>query len=635
MYRTACGRISETSRNRAKPMLLAVVFTAVILLAGCGLTEDEARQIAAEQVQSALSALPTPTRSPAPTPQPQPTPQPTATPIVLPPTATPQPTATPILLPPMPTPKPTSAPLPTPTPLSLPGLAALIQGLSGTASIPVNDRVTLRLQPGIPLGGRDTVFSLTGLDPWGTVTVEHIDPRGQAVDWVRADETLFSPSETQRILFADASGALSWTRVGAKDGEGVWSLRLTINGEPFVVSYQVSQFQLPVQRTEDVGVELRRYQGSASDVFYSIGVPSAVVVDLQAHLSWIQPHLATALGVESKTITSLYLAGSQTTLAKIAVAVEAGLGLESGMYKPSGKRPGIYLRTDFYGNRTRQLLTHEFVHKLLHQIGNGRALPAWLNEGIATYYEYDLGLRGGNPAATQIHLYETADRARFAAVSGAIFSLTSLESQTSWNARTKQDDLNLQYAEAYMAVRYFIERFGASSLMEVMKDLGAGSTLTISIPRVTGSTYQTFQDEFATWLKGWDTPERMATSAYIDVLNSVAAAQQEIRVERANELTQQLSQEALLPGRRERVNEAQSLLDTVRALEPPESLSDLHGDAVTQAERFLDWLSLELRWGESGDETTRERANAMLPEIGARRVNLERAIVDVELSYSL
>lgn len=61
----------------------------------------------------------------------------------------------------------------------------------------------------------------------------------------------------------------------------------------------------------------------------------------------------------------------------------------------------------------------------------------------------------------------------------------------------------------------------------------------------------------------------------------------------------------------------------------------VHADAVAQAERFLDWLSLELQWGQTGAEATRERANAMLPEIGARRVNLERAIVDVELSYSL
>ena len=61
----------------------------------------------------------------------------------------------------------------------------------------------------------------------------------------------------------------------------------------------------------------------------------------------------------------------------------------------------------------------------------------------------------------------------------------------------------------------------------------------------------------------------------------------------------------------------------------------VHVGAVAQAERFLDWLSLELQWGETGVEATRERANAMLPEFGARRVNLERAIVDVELSYSL
>jgi hypothetical protein len=52
-------------------------------------------------------------------------------------------------------------------------------------------------------------------------------------------------------------------------------------------------------------------------------------------------------------------------------------------------------------------------------------------------------------------------RVEAAALSGSIFVLTSLESQTSWNARTKQDDLTLQYAEVYMAIRYFIERYGA------------------------------------------------------------------------------------------------------------------------------------------------------------------------------
>ena len=613
-------------------MLLSFAIAASVAFVACGITEEDARQVAEEQVQAALSALPTPTRSPAPTPQPQPTPQPTATPIILPSTAIPQPTATPVLFPTL---HPTAASVPSPTPLSLPGLAAMIQGLSSMAVIPVVDAVTLSLQPGNPLAGRDIVFTFSGLAPWSSVTVEHVDPRGDAVDWVRTDETLFSPSETLRTLFADAAGVLTWARVGTKDGEGVWSLRLTINGAPVVVSYQVSQFQLPVQRTEDVGVELRRYQGSASDVFYSIGVPSAVVVDLQGHLAWVQSQLAIALGIESQTVTALYLAGGQSTLTKMAVAVEAGLGLEAGMYKPSGERPGIYLRTDFYANQTRQLLTHEYVHKLLDQVGNGRPLPAWLNEGIATYYEYDLGLQGLNPAATQLQLYGAADHAKAAALSGSFFTLTSLESQSTWNARTKQDELNLQYAEAYMATRYFIERYGSASLMEIMRDLGAGSTLTIAMQRVTGSSYQTFQDEFAAWLRVWDTPDRAAIRTYIGVLNSLATAQQEIRVGRANELTQQLSQAALLPGRRERVTEAEALLDTVRGLTPPASLRTLHNDAEIQAERFLGWLNLELQWGETGTETFRERANAMLPEIGARRANLERAIVDVELSYSL
>jgi hypothetical protein len=186
-----------------------------------------------------------------------------------------------------------------------------------------------------------------------------------------------------------------------------------------------------------------------------------------------------------------------------------------------------------------------------------------------------------------------------------------------------------------MAVRFFIERYGSASLMEVVKDLGAGSTTSIAIPRVTGSTYQSFQDSFIAWLKSWETPERAAIRTYINELNKVAAAQQGIRVARASELSQQLSQTALLPGRRERVNDALALLESIRGLTSPASLATLHGQAEAQAERFVDWLNLELRWGETGEATLRERANAMLPELGARRTNLERAIVDVELSYSL
>ncbi len=46
-----------------RPTLLAFALVAAMLITACGLTEDEARRVAEEQVQSALSALPTPTRA--------------------------------------------------------------------------------------------------------------------------------------------------------------------------------------------------------------------------------------------------------------------------------------------------------------------------------------------------------------------------------------------------------------------------------------------------------------------------------------------------------------------------------------------------------------------------------------------
>lgn len=170
-----------------RPLLLSIVLVTTMLLAACGLTEEDARQVADEQVRTALSALPTPSQSLALTPQPQPTPQPTATPMVLQSTATPQPTATPA---PTPTPQPLSAPLPSPTPLSFPGLAAMIQGLASTTVIPVVDAITLSVQPGNPLAGRDTTFSVSGVAPWSSVTVEHINPRGEPVKPARRTRRL-------------------------------------------------------------------------------------------------------------------------------------------------------------------------------------------------------------------------------------------------------------------------------------------------------------------------------------------------------------------------------------------------------------------------------------------------------------
>ena len=86
------------------------------------------------------------------------------------------------------------------------------------------------------------------------------------------------------------------------------------------------------------------------------------------------------------------------------------------------------------------------------------------------------------------------------------------------------------------------------------------------------------------------------------MLKVVTAAQHEIRMREASEVTQQIPQTSLLPGRRNRVAEAHMMLDNVHGLIPPESLCSLHDDAEAQVERFLNWLTLELQWGEAGTE---------------------------------
>jgi hypothetical protein len=71
-------------------------------------------------------------------------------------------------------------------------------------------------------------------------------------------------------MFADGSGTATWLRIGTLDSEGIWGVNLTIDGEQTVENYSVSQFQLSNQGTELVGIEMRKYQGSVSDTYYSL-----------------------------------------------------------------------------------------------------------------------------------------------------------------------------------------------------------------------------------------------------------------------------------------------------------------------------------------------------------------------------
>ena len=123
------------------------------------------------------------------------------------------------------------------------------------------------------------------------------------------------------------------------------------------------------------------------------------------------------------------------------------------------------MRTDDFLTELQRTLTHEYLHLAMDELAREQPLPAWLTEGLARFYEYEIGLVAVRPEATTKRAFNSADQAKAATVSGALIPLASLESRTDWNSQTDEDRINLQYAESYMAVRFMIDTYGIDRLM--------------------------------------------------------------------------------------------------------------------------------------------------------------------------
>jgi hypothetical protein len=120
-------------------------------------------------------------------------------------------------------------------------------------------------------------------------------------------------------------------------------------------------------------------------------------------------------------------------------------------------RPLINVRT----------LRHEFVHALVAQMGDGRT-PAWLDEGLAQYFE-------GIPLRDQSNLNKflkvVASR-RHAEIT-AVPELSELhDGFGSW----EEDIARLAYGKSLFATRRLIEDYGLSSLREYLQRCSSGGT---------------------------------------------------------------------------------------------------------------------------------------------------------------
>ncbi len=526
---------------------------------------------------------------------------------------------------------PGTAPLPTPsatpprTPISTPTPTPTTVRTTGASSPSVT------FEPAQPIAGKDVEFTVAGLRPWQRVTVEFIDPLGRPARWISEDETYFAPVNgnevTERRLYADERGALRFARIGALDTEGIWKVRIAGLDQPMTVSYPVADLQLSGQGTRTVGVEFRSHRGQASNTYYSSRVPAALAVDVQAHLAYVIDAIDERIGLRIGQIPDLYLVWGRANLRRATTALGLELGFEGGFFWSGRQYPGIYLQVDTFRSGALRGVTHEYVHLLLDE-AYGDNTPAWLNEGLAEYMEYELEL--DTPSRS---FYRSADTAIAAAKAGALFPLRSLESQRSWNARTDDALIRLQYAQSHMAARYMMETYGESGVVDVMGELSAVTSLGSAIRQVTGVSYSTFEERFVEYLRGWEDPERESARRYAATLNMILDRYDQIRDRRSEVLDLSLTQR--VGPYEEMVSDARGLLAELERSGPPEEMRALHDDARAYLARVIDWLSLELEYSKTRQDSKRVEANNMIPEVNGRRSGVSSGLSSVVFNYLL
>ena len=582
---------------------------------------------------AAVSSVTTPAPTVVPA-SPTPTPGPTQT--VPTPTALPEPTPTPV--PPAP-PVPALQPIPAPTPVPVPSASAPAVTDPEASVSDIGGGALLRISPRSPTAGREISFTAEGLTPWQPLDVTFIDPEGLANNWITADDVRVVQSNGDPIttitLFADGDGTAEWVRYGTQDVEGVWSVRVSLGDRIKAIDYNIGQLPLTTLETFTLGTPLSGYRGSESDVFYSQLVPSALAVDLQPELNAASSLMEQRLGVSTEQVPELYLLGNRDLLDLVSQATGVDLGFEDGYYRNFGIKPGIYMRTDLLITEVKRIMVHEYVHLVFDGVAQGRSLPAWLSEGLAKYYEFDVGLVGQRPNATKLRQLRSADEARAAAKNGGLFPLPSLENQLVWNGRTDADEIGLQYSEAYMAVRYLTETFGAQSPVNIARSIGSGASLQSAVLSATGIDYATLQLLFENWLRDWNDLGRTDSQEYLASLDDMLATMDNVFDQRAVGLLSPFDRAQAINARTGFVDQAESVLELHRTVSIPDSQQSLHDEAGEFFNVVLEWLKLELDHMETRLDARRLEANALIPEVDARDTILRRKVDNAKFVLNL
>ena len=152
------------------------------------------------------------------------------------------------------------------------------------------------------------------------------------------------------------------------------------------------------------------------------------------------------------------------------------------------------------------------------------------------------------------------DRARAAAQQGALFSFADLDSQANWNSCTDENELGLQYAQAYMVVRFLNETYGPLTGKALVEMIGLGSDLPESLSTITGLDLGLFETLFIRWLEDWEDSERGPVAEFLVQLDSVLAGESANSVRRAENIANPINTSESINSRALLVRSTEDLL---------------------------------------------------------------------------
>jgi hypothetical protein len=142
-------------------------------------------------------------------------------------------------------------------------------------------------------------------------------------------------------------------------------------------------------------------------------------------------------------------------------------------------------------DRLRTILFHEYVHAAIHQMtmqgGRPAAVPTWLHEGVAQYFESS-GARGGRNVDGRLKPWVKQGGTK------GLVPLSQLHG--SLMGVNHPDAVRLIYDESLSAVQFLVNRFGMWRLKMLLEDIGTKQNLDEAMQSALLVSYAQFQSKW-------------------------------------------------------------------------------------------------------------------------------------------